>query len=390
MPQPDSEPGRLAGTTLSRNAATIYRLGIKELWSLARDPMMLVLIAYTFTVSIYVAATAMPETLHKAPIAIVDEDGSPLSLRISTVFYPPRFDAPVMIPLRGIDTGMDAGDYTFVLDIPPEFQRDVLAGRSPAIQLNVDATRMSQAFTGSGYVQQMVLAEVTEFVQRYRGSAPLPVELALRMRFNPNLEQSWFGALMEIINNVTLLSIILTGAALIREREHGTIEHLLAMPVTPAEIMLAKVWSMGLVVLLAAAVALVFVVQGVLRIPIEGALTLFLAGAALHLFATTSIGIFMATQARSMPQFGMLAVLILLPLQLLSGNSTPRESMPELVQYIMLAAPTTHFVALGQAILYRGAGITVVWPQFLALAGIGAAFFTIALSRFRSTISQMA
>ncbi len=371
-------------------AATIYRLGIKELWSLARDPMMLVLIAYTFTVSIYVAATAMPETLHKAPIAIVDEDGSPLSLRISAVFYPPRFDPPAMISPNGIDPGMDAGDYTFALDIPPDFQSDVLAGRSPAIQLNVDATRMSQAFTGSGYVQQMVLAEVTEFVQRYRGSAPLPVELALRMRFNPNLEQSWFGALMEIINNVTLLSIILTGAALIREREHGTIEHLLAMPVTPAEIMLAKVWSMGLVVLLAAAVALVLVVQGLLRIPIEGALGLFLAGAALHLFATTSIGIFMATQARSMSQFGMLAVLILLPLQLLSGNSTPRESMPELVQYIMLAAPTTHFVALGQAILYRGAGITVVWPQFLALAGIGAAFFTIALSRFRSTISQMA
>ncbi len=360
--------------------ANIYRLGIKELWSLARDPMMLVLIAYTFTVSIYVAATAMPETLHKAPIAIVDEDGSPLSARIATAFYPPRFDPPAMIALSEIDAGMDAGDYTFVLDIPPDFQRDVLAGHAPAIQLNVDATRMSQAFTGSSFVQQMVLGEVGEFVQRYRGSAPLPVELALRTRFNPNLEQSWFGALMEIINNVTLLSIILTGAALIREREHGTIEHLLAMPVTPAEIMLAKVWSMGLVVLLAAGVALVFVVQGVLRIPIEGSLALFLAAAALHLFATTSLGIFMATLARSMPQFGMLAVLILLPLQLLSGNSTPRESMPELVQDVMLAAPTTHFVTAAQAILYRGAGLDVVWPPFLALAAIGAVFFAIALS----------
>jgi len=370
--------------------ATIYRLGLKELWSLARDPTMLVLIAYTFTVSIYVAATAMPEALHKAPIAIVDEDGSPLSARIGTAFYPPHFLPPVMIGLPAIDAGMDAGDYTFVLDIPPNFQRDVLAGRTPAIQLNVDATRMSQAFTGSSYVQQMVMGEVTEFVTRYRAAAALPVDLALRARFNPNLEQSWFGSLMEIINNVTLLSIILTGAALIREREHGTIEHLLAMPVTPAEIMLSKVWSMGLVVLLAAAVALVFVVQGILRVPIEGLVSLFLVGAALHLFATTSLGIFMATLARSMPQFGMLAVLILLPLQLLSGNSTPRESMPELVQYVMLAAPTTHFVALGQAILYRGADIRVVWPQFLALAAIGAVFFTIALNRFRRTISQMA
>jgi ABC-2 type transport system permease protein len=370
--------------------ANIYRLGIKELWSLARDPMMLVLIAYTFTVSIYVAATAMPETLHKAPIAIVDEDGSPLSARIATAFYPPRFDPPAMITLSDIDAGMDAGDFTFVLDIPPDFQSDVLAGRSPAIQLNVDATRMSQAFTGSSYVQQMVLGEVSEFVQRYRGGTPLPVELALRTRFNPNLEQSWFGALMEIINNVTMLSIILTGAALIREREHGTIEHLLAMPVTPAEIMLAKVWSMGLVVLLAASIALVFVVQGILRVPIEGSLVLFLVAAALHLFATTSMGIFMATLARSMPQFGMLAVLILLPLQLLSGNSTPRESMPELVQHLMLAAPTTHFVASSQAILFRGAGLPVVWPQFLLLILIGAALFTIALNHFRRAISQMA
>jgi ABC-2 type transport system permease protein len=371
------------------HAINIYRLGIKELWSLAREPVMLVLIAYTFTVAIYVAATAMPETLHKAPIAIVDEDGSPLSARVATAFYPPHFNAPVMIPLTGIDPGMDAGDYTFALDIPPDFQRDVLAGRSPVIQLNVDATRMSQAFTGSSYIQQMVLGEVNEFVQRYRSSAASAVDLALRARFNPNLEQSWFGGLMEIINNVTMLSIILTGAALIREREHGTLEHLLVMPVTPFEIMLAKVWSMGLVVLLAAAIALVLVVEGFLRVPIEGSVALFLTGAALHLFATTSLGIFMATLARSMPQFGMLAVLILLPLQLLSGNATPRESMPQFIQIVMQAAPTTHFVSLSQAVLFRGAGLNVVWPQFLALAVIGAVLFAFSLNRFRRTISQM-
>jgi len=370
--------------------ANIYRLGIKELWSLARDLTMLVAVAYSFTAGIYIASTKMPETLHKAPITIVDEDGSPLSARIASSFYLPHFNPPVMIPLSGIDAGMDAGEYTFVVDIPPDFQHDVLAGRSPAIQLNVDATRMSQAFAGSGYIQQMVQGEVSEFVQRYRGSAAPPVELALRARFNPNLEQAWFGSLMEIINNVALLSIILAGAALIREREHGTIEHLLAMPVTPAEIMLGKIWSTGLVVLLAAAVALVFVVQGALRVPIQqGSVLLFLACAALCLFATTSMGIFMATLARSMPQFGMLAVLILLPLQMLSGGSTPRESMPVFVQNLMMVAPTTHFVAAGQAILFRGAGLSVVWPQFLALTVIGAVLFAISLNRFRKTISQM-
>lgn len=369
---------------------SIYRLGIKELWSLRRDPVMMILIGYTFSVAIYVSSTAMPETLHQAPIAIVDEDGSPLSARIAAAFSPPRFTYPAMIPLSGIDSGMDAGHYTFTLDIPPNFQRDVLAGKSPGVQLNVDATRMSQAFTGSSYIQQIVMGEVTEFVQHYRGDTAPPVELALRARFNPNLEHSWFGSLMELINNVTMVSIILTGAALIREREHGTIEHLLVMPVAPIDIMLAKVWSMGLAVLVAAALALVLVVQGVLRVPVDGSVALFLAGTALHLFATTSLGIFLATLARSMPQFGMLAVLVMLPLQLLSGNATPRESMPQIVQIMMLAAPTTHFVALGQAILFRGAGFSMVWPQFLALAVIGAIYFSIALRRFRSTISLMA
>lgn len=370
--------------------ATIYRLGIKELWSLGRDPMMLVLIIYTFTVSIYVAATAMPESLHNAPIAIVDEDGSPLSARLIASFYPPHFKTPTMISMTEIDAGMDRGEYTFALNIPPNFQRDVLAGSVPAIQLNIDATLMSQAFTGNSYIQQMVANEVNEFVARYRSTAVPPVGLALRMRFNPNLEQAWFGSLMEIINNVTMLSIILTGAALIREREHGTLEHLLVMPVTPTEIMLAKVWSMGLVVLVAALVALIFIVQGLLQVPIHGSVALFMLAAALHLFATTSMGIFMATLARSMPQFGMLLVLVLLPLQLLSGGATPRESMPHLVQNVMLAAPTTHFVSAAQAILYRGAGLDVVWPQFLFIVAIGSLLFVAALLRFRKTISQMA
>ena len=370
--------------------ANIWRLGIKELWSLVRDPMMLVLIVYTFTVSIYVAATAMPESLHKAAIAIVDEDDSPLSARIVASFYPPHFTTPRLITLAEMDAGMDNGTYTFVLDIPPNFQREVLAGLAPAVQLNVDATRMSQAFTGSGYIQQIVAGEVGEFVQRHRSAAQLPVDLNVRMRFNPNLEQAWFGSLMQIINNVTMLSIILTGAALIREREHGTIEHLLVMPVTPGEIMLAKVWSMGLVVLLAALVALVFVVQGALHVPVQGSVLLFMGLAALHLFATTSMGIFLATVARSMPQFGMLLVLTLVPLQLLSGGVTPRESMPTLVQNVMLAAPTTHFVTAAQAILYRGAGLDVVWPQWLAILAIGGVLFTASLARFRKTISQMA
>lgn len=367
----------------------IFHLGIKELWSLARDPIMLALILFAFTVSVYTATTAMPETLNKAPIAIVDEDQSPLSARIIGAFYPPYFLPPVLITQAEMDSRMDAGIDTFALNIPPNFQRDVLAGRQPTIQLNVDATRVSQAFSGSGYVQSIVNQEIQEFAQRYREAPALPVDLAVRARFNPELNKSWFGAIMQVINQITMLSIVLTGTALIRERERGTIEHLLVMPVTPFEIMTSKIWSMALVVLVACAFSLVFVVQGMLSVPIQGSIPLFLCGTALYLFATTSMGVVMGTIARSMPQFGLLLILIMLPLQMLSGGSTPRESMPEWVQQLMLAAPTTHFVIFSQGILYRGAGLDVVWPQFATLVLIGAIFFGIALSRFRSTIGTM-
>ena len=162
-----------------------------------------------------------------------------------------------------------------------------------------------------------------------------------------------------------------------------TIEHLLLMPVTPVEIMLGKIWSMGLVVLAASAVSLIVVVQGLLHVPIEGSMALFLAATALHLFATTCMGIFLATMAGAMPQFGLLLVLVLLPLQMLSGAVTPRESMSEAIQLLMLPAPNTHFVVLAQAILFRGAGLEVVWPQFAALFAIGALLFLLALWRFR-------
>jgi ABC-2 type transport system permease protein len=231
------------------------------------------------------------------------------------------------------------------------------------------------------------MGELNEFVQRHRIETALPVTLTTHVKFNPNLNGIWFGGVMEIVSEVTLLSIILTGAALIREREHGTLEHLLVMPLQPFEIMMAKVWANGLIVLVCAALSLGVVVQGGLGMPIAGSKTLFLVGTLLHLFSTASIGILLATVARSMPQFGLLMILVILPLQLLSGGVTPRESMPEIIQTIMLAAPTTHFTAAAQAILYRGAGLEVVWPQFLAIIGIGVVFFVAALLRFRASLA---
>ena len=210
----------------------------------------------------------------------------------------------------------------------------------------------------------------------------------IRNRYNANLTQSWFKSVMQLVNNITMLAIILTGAALIRERENGTLEHLLVMPVTPFEIMFSKIWSMLLVVLAASAISLTTVIMQMLNVPVNGSLLLFFAGVALHLFAVTSLGIFLACVAQNMPQLGMLLILVLLPMQMLSGGSTPMESMPHWVQYVMQAAPTTHFVEFCQSILFRGAGLDVVWKPFAKLLLIGSLLFAFSLQRFRKSVAS--
>lgn len=364
----------------------IYRLGIKEIYSLWHDKVMSFLIVYAFTFLIYIGGSDTSTEMNNASIAFVDQDRSVLSVHIMDAFYPPRFNAPKLITPDEIDAGMDAGVYTFVITIPANFEKNIIARKYPEIQVNIDATQMTQAGLGAGYIQQIINGEITNFL-RTGESAPMPVSIVTRMKYNPNLISDWFGSVMQLINMISLISIVLTGAALIREREHGTLEHLMVMPLSAVQIMLAKVWSMGLIVLIVSALSLKFVIQGLMEVPIAGSELLFLFGALLLLFATTSMGIFMGTIARTMPQLGLIFILTILPLQILSGSITPYESMPDALQQIMNLSPTSHFVSMAQAILYRGAGLDIVWPNMVAIVGIGMVYFMIALMLFRRSLA---
>jgi len=378
---------------LGRRISNIYRLGIKELFSLRRDMVLMALIVWAFSFAIYNAATGFSHDLRRGSIAIADQDGSALSLRISDAFLAPYFQEPIRIAERDIDAAMNSGEFTFVLVIPPRFEADVVSGRDPEVQLNIDATAMMQAGIGQSYVSNIIAQEVSTWLggksARAGQNRTEAASIVTRYAYNQNVQSEWFTSTMEIINAITMLSIILSGAALIREREHGTIEHLLVMPLNPYEIMLAKVWANGLVILIACMLSLVFVVELVLGVPIAGSKLLFMGGVVIYLFFATALGIFLATMTRSMPQFGLLFILVVLPLRLLSGGSTPLESMPETLQNIMQFSPATHFVKYAQAILFRGAGIDVVWPEFLLVFAIGVGFFAFSAMRFRKSIAQM-
>jgi ABC-2 type transport system permease protein len=370
--------------------ANIFWLGTKELRSFLHDFVLVGFVVYAFSLAVIAQAQSNSQELHNASIAYIDEDHSELSRRIVHAFLPPYFQTPQPIAERDIVPLMNAWRYTFVVDIPPNFERYVLGGRDPALQLNVDATAMVQAGLGSDYAQQIIMTEIQDFLSHAEGVPLSPVNLDVRVAFNPNVTTSWFTSVMGIINSVSMLAIVLAGAAIVREREHGTMDHLLVMPLTPFEIAMSKVWANGLVITIAVGVSLYFVVRTLLGIPIVGSIPLFMVGVVIYLFFACAIGIFIGTVARSMPQLGLLYMLIYMPMNMLSGSNTPLESMPPWLATVMQASPSTHFVAFAQSILYRGAGFDVVWPQFLIVAGVGGLFFLLAILRFRSTAAAQA
>jgi ABC-2 type transport system permease protein len=392
MPEKPSSPAAAQKLVIKRglltDLANIYNLTIKELRSIRADYMILILVLYTFTVAVYTVATGVSTNPKDLTVGVVDEDHSDISRQFREVLSrPPLFKPAVLINTDEIDPIMNAGRMIFVLEIPPRFEKDLLTGRTASLQLNIDATAMAPAGNGAVYIQTTTMQEVTNFLAGREMAPPAPVNFVISTKFNPNLYTSWFSSVMQVVNNITMLAVILTGAALIRELEHGTIEHLLVMPVVPPEIMWSKIIANGLVILIAASLSLLFVVQWLLRVPIAGSVTLFLFGATLYAITVATLGILMATITSTMGQFALLAAPTLLVIQLLSGGVTPMESEPVWLQYVMrIFCPTPHFVEFSKAILYRGADFSIVWPELAAMAAIGGVYFVVSLGRFRRVI----
>ena len=370
-----------------KSLENIFWLGIKELRSLLSDKVMVLFVVYAFTLAIYTQATGTSSEVNNASIAFVDEDQSALSKELFNSFYPPRFQDPEYITSTAMQDAMDRGRYMFVVSVPPRFERDLLSGRNPTIQVNVDATAMQQAGIGAGYIRNIINDRSTTFLKRTDVTGDKPVEIVVRRLFNPNAVSSWFKSVVAIINQISLLTVILTGAAVIREREHGTLEHLLVMPLTAFEIAMAKVWANSLVILLATAASLFGIVMLALKVPFAGSIPLWFLGVGLYLFFATALGVYLGTISRSMAQFALLIILVIVVLMLLSGGSTPVESMPGWLQTLTYFLPSRHFVSFSQVIIYRGGGLRAVWLQFVMVGGIGLVFFVYSLGLFRKSIA---
>jgi len=371
---------------MSQFLSNVRRLGVKELYSIRYDVFFMFLIAYSFTYAVYTPAKNASSELKNASIAIIDEDRSLLSRSVAAAFLPPYFAPPSTIGWEDVDPGMDGARYTFVVAIPPGFEADLLRGRKPRVQILADATAVNTVTKGMGYIQGIIDQTVKSTLGLGGSSGGSPIEAVYHFKFNQNVDSTPFSAIVQLTGNITLLALFLSGAAIIREREHGTIEHLLVMPLRPLEIMLSKTWSNALVILAGSAFTIFAIIQGALGMKIAGSIPLFLVAVVIYSAAMIALGILFGTLGKTMPQFSLLAFMAFIILNLLSGGRTPFSSMPSGLQAIMNLLPTPHFMNIAQGILYRGAGLDIVWPEFAAMLGIGTAFFALSLWRFRRSL----
>ena len=365
----------------------ILTLAGKELRSLLGDPILIILTLYMYT-GVVIAMSQSNTDLKHAAVAVIDEDHSTLSYRIRDAILPPYFQPPVEIARDSADSHMDKGDYTFIIDIPPNYERDILQNRSPQAQLTIDATRMSQGGVGAAYLSQIHNREINRFLGRLDDASLLPIRPVLRTHYNPNSENAYQMPVAALGTASLLLFLLLIGAAVIREREHGTLEHLLVMPVTPPEIMLAKILANGIFILTTSTASLWFIVHITLGIPINGSIPLYIAGSAVYLFSIASLAIMLATLTPTMQQYSLLMLPVFIIMNLFSGAVTSRVNMPDFTRLISEYWPHTQYTIFNQSLIFRGAGLDTLWPQLLAMGVVGALFLGYALLRFRKMLEQ--
>lgn len=360
----------------------LYVLTQKELFQLGRDLPLLLFLVYSFSLSVYVSGAGITMQLTNAAFVVHDADHSFLSRDLIHRFHEPyfRFGGEIHDPHEGLRR-LDDGEAMVVLDIPPRFQEAIREGSRTAVQLQVDTTNAPQGLSAASYAARIIGIFALE--AGASGLTGPSVTSAHRVWFNPNQEDTWFQSISHILRMVTVFAMLLPASALVREKERGTVEQLLVSPVTPFQIMFSKVLAMTAVLLVSTAVAVYGVLRPVFGVPMKGSAVLFFALTALYSVTMAGLGLFAATVTRNQAQVGMMSLLVVAPMLLLSGITTPFEAMPPWVQSVMALSPLRYYIQATYGILLKGVGVVVLWDSILAMAVLGGALFGFGMWRFR-------
>ena len=366
-------------------------LSLKEIRQLLRDRALFIYTVYIFTANIIIAAGGASNELRDSPVYVHDADRSVASRDLIYSFQPPRFRLAGEVESESAALRLlDRGEARMILDIPPDFAESLQRQRPAHVQALIDTSQANTGYLASSYAARIVARFSEQRVQRNiirAGGDPrnLPtIRNDLRVWYNPDLNDKWFNTISELLTMVTVACILLPAAAMIREKERGTLEQLLVSPLTPLQIMLSKLLSMMLVMLCGTTVAVFGIMRPFYHVPFVGSVPLFYLLAALYAFTNAGLGLVAATFARNSAQVGLVVLLMVMPIVMLSGTWTPMESMPAWLRTLMYLSPLRHFIEVAYGILLRGAGIGVLWESVAAMAAIGIALFALGLARFRT------
>ena len=366
-------------------------LSLKEIRQLLRDRALFIYTVYIFTANIIIAAGGASNELRDSPVYVHDADRSVASRDLIYSFQPPRFRLTGEVESESEALRLlDLGEARMVLDIPSDFAESLQRRRPAHVQALIDTSQANTGYLASSYAARIVARFSEQRVQRNiirAGGDPrnLPtIRNDLRVWYNPDLNDKWFNTISELLTMVTVACILLPAAAMIREKERGTLEQLLVSPLTPLQIMLSKLLSMMLVMLCGTTVAVFGIMRPFYHVPFVGSVPLFYLLAALYAFTNAGLGLVAATFARNSAQVGLVVLLMVMPIVMLSGTWTPMESMPAWLRTLMYLSPLRHFIEVAYGILLRGAGIGVLWESVAAMAAIGIALFALGLARFRT------
>ncbi len=362
----------------------------KEMLQLFRDIPIMLFLVYSFTLGVYIIGSGLRSQLHNASLAVYDADHSFSSRDLIHKFRAPffRLEGEIADSQEGL-RWLDRGKAMAVLEIPARFHEQLVAGEPTAVQLLVDTTNSPQGLSAAGYAARIVARFGQETALARVGSSEessqnLPIIVSdHRVWYNPDQNETWFESISHLLRQITIFAILLPAAALVREKERGTVEQLLVSPLTPFQIMVSKVLAMTVVILCATAVGLFGIMQPVFGVPIKGSIVLFFALTALFVFTTAGMGLAAATLTRNQAQVGMMTLLVVAPMLLLSGLTAPMEVMPAWVRHLMALSPLRYFIEITHGILLKGAGLRVLGDSILAMAILGGALFGFSMWRFR-------
>lgn len=372
----------------------IHQMLIKEFRQSLRDPRMRALILVAPVIQLLIFGYAAVTDVRNIAMAVQDLDGSVASRELISRFERSGYFRVVenLVTESEARDALDRGRVQGVLRIPAGFADEVRSGRTARVQLLLDGADSNTGSIVMSYARRIASQYSQELVEelwrRHQGLAPQPggVRLEVRAWFNENLESRNFYVPGVIGTLITLLSLILTSMAIVREKEMGTMEQILVTPIRPFEFILGKTLPFAVISLLD---VLLIAGVGVLwfRVPVRGELALLVLGACLHLLTTLGVGLLISTISQTQQQAMMTTFFFFMPAMLLSGFMFPIANMPEVVQWVTYLNPLRYFLVIIRGVFLKGVGLDVLWPQMAALAALGVATFYAATRRFHKTLA---